>query len=134
MTSSTDDEWHPGERDPLTGEVIGAGIEVHRILGPGLLESVYEECLCYELRLRGLEFERQVELPVIYKDVQLNCGFRLDVVIPGRLVIELKSVHELQPIHDAQLLTYLRLTGIRCGLLLNFNVPLLKNGIRRFVL
>jgi GxxExxY protein len=122
------------ERDPLTGEIIGAAIEVHRVLGPGLLESVCEECLCYELRGREIGFLRQLELPVVYKEVRLDCGFRMDVVIPGRLVIELKTVDVLYPIHEAQLLTYLRLSGIRCGLLLNFNVSLLRDGIKRLVL
>jgi GxxExxY protein len=116
----------------LTGEVIGAAIEVHKILGPGLLESVYEECLCRELELRDILFERQKELPVVYKDVELDCGYRLDIVVPNRLVVELKACDSLQPIHEAQLLTYLKLTGIKYGLLVNFNVPLLKDGIKRF--
>ena len=122
------------EGDPLTGQVIGAAIDVHRALGPGLLESAYEECLCYELKLRGVRFLRQVELPVVYKEVRLDCGYRMDIVVPDRLVIELKTARELLPIHEAQLLTYLRLSGIRCGLLLNFNVPVLKHGIKRMVL
>ena len=122
------------ERDPITREVIGAAIEVHRVLGPGLLESAYEECLCHELNLRKIAFERQVALPVSYKGVQLDCGYRMDIVLPGRLVIEVKAVEQLASIHDAQLLTYLKLSGIRTGLLLNFNVPLLRDGIRRLVL
>jgi GxxExxY protein len=115
----------------LTGKVIGAAIEVHRILGPGLLESAYEECLCYELIQREIVFERQKELPLNYKRIKLDCGFRLDIMIPGRLIIELKSCENLQPIHEAQLLTYLKLTGIKLGLLINFNVPVLKEGIKR---
>ena len=115
----------------LTGEVINAAIEVHRFLGPGLLESAYEECLCRELDLRRIAYERQKELPVEYKGVKLNCGYRLDIVLEKKLIVELKSCDELQPIHEAQLLTYLRLTGLRLGLLINFNVPLLKKGIKR---
>jgi GxxExxY protein len=122
------------ERDPLTEAVIGAAIEVHRVLGPGLLESVYERCLSHELRLRGIEHERQMLLPVLYKGVPLDADLRLDIVIPGQLVLELKSVESLQPIHEAQLLTYLKLSGIRLGLLINFNVPLLKDGIKRRIL
>ncbi|NBV22653.1 MAG: GxxExxY protein [Proteobacteria bacterium] len=122
------------ERDPISAMVIGAAIEVHRVLGPGLLESAYEECLCHELSLRGIAFERQLALPVDYKGVRLNCGYRLDIVLPGKLVIEIKAAEALAPIHDAQLLTYLKLSGIRTGLLLNFNVPLLRDGIRRLVL
>jgi GxxExxY protein len=121
-------------RDPLTEQVIGAAIEVHRVLGPGLLESVCEKCLCQELRARGIECVRRVELPVIYKGLQLDCAFVMDLVIPEQLVIELKAVEKLLPVHEAQLLTYLKLSGIRLGLLLNFNVPLLKDGIKRFVL
>ena len=115
----------------LTGEVIGAAIEVHKILGPGLLESAYEECLCRELELRKFLFERQKELPVEYKGVKLDCGYRLDIVVANRLIVELKACDSLQPIHEAQLLTYLRLTGIKVGLLINFNVPVLKQGIKR---
>ena len=122
------------ERDPISAMVIGAAIEVHRVLGPGLLESAYEECLCHELSLRGIAFERQLALPVDYKGVRLNCGYRLDIVLPGKLVIEIKAAEALAPIHDAQLLTYLKLSGIRTGLLLNFNVPLLRDGIRRLVI
>ena len=122
------------ERDPLTEGVIGAAIEVHRVLGPGLLESVYEKCLCHELGLRGIEYRRQVELPIVYKGAKLDCNFFMDIVMPGKLVIELKAVEELQPIHEAQLLTYLKLSGTRLGLLLNFNVPLLRDGIKRLIL
>ena len=115
----------------LTGEVIGAAIEVHKALGPGLLESAYEECLCHELRLRGIQFERQVELPIEYKGTKLNCGYRMDVVADDQVILELKSCEALHPIHEAQLLTYLRLTGRKVGLLINFNVPILREGIKR---
>ena len=115
----------------LTGKVIGAAIEVHKILGPGLLESTYEECLCRELGLRKFFFERQKELPIEYKGVKLDCGYRLDIIVENRLIVELKACESLQPIHEAQLLTYLKLTGIKVGLLINFNVPVLKEGIRR---
>jgi len=115
----------------LTGLVIGAAIEVHKALGPGLLESAYEECLCRELELRGIPFERQKKLPIEYKGAKLDCGYRLDIVVAGKLILELKSCENLQPIHEAQLLTYLKLTGIKYGLLINFNVPVLKDGIRR---
>ena len=119
----------------LTGQVIGAAIEVHKALGPGLLESAYEECLCreLELELRGVPFERQKELPIEYKGAKLDCGYRLDIVVAGRLILELKACENLQPIHEAQLLTYLKLTGIKVGLLINFNVPVLKEGIKRLV-
>lgn len=122
------------QRDPLTESVIGAAIEVHRILGPGLLESVYERCLFHELAPRGIECQPQVKLPVFYEDLELDCNFVMDIVIPGKLIVELKAVDKLHPIHEAQLLTYLKLSGIRLGLLLNFNVPLLKDGIKRLIL
>jgi GxxExxY protein len=117
----------------LTGKVIGACIEIHRELGPGLLESAYEECLAYELTRAGLRFERQRSLPVRYKEVQLDCGYRLDFVIEGMLIVELKAVSDLQPIHEAQVLTYLKLDKKSLGLLINFNVPTLKQGVRRVV-
>ena len=117
----------------LTGQVIGAAIEVHRTLGPGLLESTYEECLCIELGLREFPYERQKELPVEYKGVKLDCGYRLDIVVANRLILELKACESLQPIHEAQLLTYLKLSGIKVGLLINFNVSVLKEGIKRLV-
>ena len=122
------------QRDSLSENVIGAAIEVHRALGPGLLESAYEECLCHELSLRGLSFKRQVDLPVTYKGIRLDCGYRLDIVVEHQLVLELKSVEALLPIHDAQLLTYLKLSGVATGLLMNFNVPVLRNGLRRMKL
>jgi GxxExxY protein len=115
----------------LTGEVIKAAIEVHRVLGPGLLESAYEECLCYELGRRKVPYERQRELSIEYKGIKLDCAYRLDLVIDNRVIVELKSCDALEPIHTAQLLTYLRITGLRLGLLINFNVPLLKKGIKR---
>lgn len=123
-----------GERDPLSGKVIELAIEVHRQLGPGLLESAYEECRCYELGQSGLAFERQVPLPVKYKEVRLDCGYQMDIVVERQLVLELKTVERLLPIHDAQLLTYLKLSGIKTGLLINFCTPLLKDGLKRIVL
>jgi len=120
-------------KDPLTHQIIGLAIEVHRELGPGLLESAYEECLAYELRHAGIPHVRQHPLPVCYKDVHLECGYRLDILLPGALVIELKTVEALAPIHEAQLLTYLKLSRIERGLLINFNVPVLKDGIKRMV-
>ena len=122
------------ERDPLTGKIIQCAIEVHRGLGPGLLESAYEECLCYELKQAGLTFARQVPLPVVYKEVKLDCGYRQDVVVEGKVLLELKTVEALLPIHEAQLLTYLKLSGIKKGLLMNFIVAVLKDGIKRMVL
>jgi GxxExxY protein len=115
----------------LSGKVIGLCIEIHRELGPGLLESAYEECLAYELSKTGLRFERQRALPVRYKEVQLDCGYRLDLVVEGALIVELKAVTELHPIHEAQLLTYLKLDKKSLGLLINFNVPVLKQGVKR---
>jgi len=114
------------EQEHLTEAIIGAAIDVHRELGPGLLESAYEECLCHELHLRGLRFQRQVDLPVIYKGLKLDCGYKLDVVVDEQVIIELKSIEKILPIHHAQLLTYLRLSGKRIGLLMNFNVAVLK--------
>jgi GxxExxY protein len=122
------------QRDALTEKVIGLAIEVHRALGPGLLESVYEECLCFELRNAGIRFRRQVPLPVVYKEVQLEIGYRIDLIVDEQLIVELKTVDKLAPIHEAQLLTYLRLTGLKTGLLLNFSTALLRDGIKRMVL
>jgi len=118
----------------LTREVIGSAMEVHRTLGPDLLESAYEECLCHELRLRSILFERQKPLPVVFKEVSLDCAYRLDLVVSNAVVVEIKAVERLSPIHEAQLLTYLRLGGWNVGLLINFNVPVLKHGIKRIVL
>jgi GxxExxY protein len=134
LTIDTKPEHNLDNRDPRTSPIIGAAIEVHRQLGPGLLESVYEECLCHELHLRGLGFRRQVDLPVIYKGLMLDCGYKLDLIVQNEVVLELKSVDKLHPIHEAQLLTYLRLAGKRVGLLINFNVPQLTQGIIRRVL
>jgi GxxExxY protein len=120
--------------EQLTEAIIGAAIEVHRELGPGLLESAYEECLCHELALRGLSFKRQVELPVVYKGIRLDCGYRIDLIVEDRVVVELKTVEKLLPVHEAQLLTYLRLSGKRVGLLINFYSPVLRNSIKRMVL
>ncbi len=121
-------------RDALTERIIGLAIEVHRVLGPGLLESAYEECLCYELREAQLVFQRQVPLPVVYKQVRLECGYRMDVVVAQQLVLELKTVERLLPIHDAQLLTYMRLARLPTGLMINFHAPVVKDGLRRLVL
>ncbi|MBF0325373.1 MAG: GxxExxY protein [Alphaproteobacteria bacterium] len=121
-------------RDPITDRIIGCAIEVHRSLGPGLLESAYEECLCYELAQAGIACKRQVPLPVRYKEVRLDCGYRMDVVVEDKVVLELKTVERLLPVHDAQVLTYLRLSGLAVGLLVNFNVPALRQGIKRLVL
>jgi GxxExxY protein len=119
------------EINDLTHQVISAAIEVHKTLGPGLLESTYEECLCRELELRKIPYERQKELPIEYKGIRLDCGYRLDVLVANSLILELKACESLQGIHEAQLLTYLKLTGLKVGLLMNFNVPVLKDGIRR---
>ena len=118
----------------LTGTIIGSAIEVHKALGPGLLESAYEECLWFEIQSRRLNAQRQVSLPIDYKGRQLDCGYRLDLLIDDKIVVEIKAVEKLLPIHKAQLLTYLKLGGWNLGLLLNFNVPVLKQGIRRLVL
>ena len=118
----------------LTGEIIGAAVSVHRELGPGLLESTYEACMCHELGLREIPFRCQVELPVEYKGCHLDCGYRIDLVVDNRVIVELKSVESLSAIHESQLLTYLRLSRIRVGLLINFNVPILRKGILRRVL
>jgi GxxExxY protein len=116
-----------------TESIIGAAIEVHRHLGPGLLESTYEECLCEELSLRGTPFQRQVPLPVIYKGKRLDAGYRIDLLVNEAVVVELKAVDSILPIHEAQTLTYMRLGGWQVGLILNFNVPVLRTGIKRLV-
>ena len=115
----------------LSSKIIGAAIEVHKALGPGLLESAYEESFCYELSLRKISFERQKPLPIIYKDKMLDCGYRLDVVVDNAIIVELKSCDKIEPIHKAQLLSYLKLSGLNLGLLLNFNTALMKDGIVR---
>lgn len=119
------------EPDPLTEAILGAAIAVHRALGPGLLESAYEACLAYELESRGLRVERQKVLPVFYRGVYLDCGYRIDMLIEDQVIVELKA-SALLPIHDAQLLSYLKLSGRSVGLLINFNVRMLKDGVRRF--
>jgi GxxExxY protein len=121
-------------RDSLSEAVIGAAIEVHRALGAGLLESADEECLCYELKSRNISLARQVALPVRYKEITLDCAYRMDVVVENQLILELKAVDKTLPVHEAQLLTYLRLSGLNTGLLLNFNVPVLKDGLKRMKL
>ena len=120
--------------DLITESVIGAAIEVHRGLGPGLLESAYEACLAFELRERGLEVAQQKPLPLVYKGVALDCGYRLDLLVNNLVVVELKAVDRLEPIHQAQVLSYLNLSGYKMGLLINFNVRVLRNGIRRLVM
>ena len=122
------------ERDPLTGKVIGCAIEVHRTLGPGLLESTYEQCLARELALQQVTFQLQVALPVEYKGVHLDCGYRIDILVEDRLILELKAVDQMKGIHEAQLLTYMKLANKDTGLLINFNVEVLRDGIKRFKL
>jgi len=122
------------QRDPLTGKIIGCAIEVHRVLGPGLLESAYQQCLARELHLNEIAFKLECSLPVEYKGIKLDCGYRLDILVENRLLIELKSVDEIRGIHKAQLLTYMKLAGLRTGLLINFNVQKLRDGIHRFKL
>ena len=118
----------------VTESIIEAAIEVHRALGPGLLESAYEACLTFELAERGLKVEQQKPLPVVYKDVRLDCDYRLDLLVEESVIVEIKSIERLAPIHEAQVMSYLKLTGCKVGLLLNFNVKLLKDGIRRFIM
>ncbi len=119
--------------DQITDSIIGAAIEVHRALGPGLLESAYEACLAFELAERGLKIEQQKPLPVIYREVKLDCGYRLDILVENAVIVEIKVVDRLAPIHKAQLLSYLRLSGCKVDLLINFNVKVLKDGIVRVV-
>jgi GxxExxY protein len=122
------------QRDSRTSPIIASAIEVHRHLGPGLLESAYEECLCHELHLRNITFERQVSLPVLYKGLPLDCGYQIDLIVQDEVVLELKSIEKILPIHQAQLLTYMKLAKKSVGLLINFNMPLLTQGIIRRVL
>ncbi|HEX9011917.1 MAG TPA: GxxExxY protein [Anaerolineaceae bacterium] len=117
----------------VTEGIIGAAIQVHRSLGPGLLESAYEACLAYELKDRGWIVEEQKAIPLVYREVKLDCGYRLDLLVQNLVIVEIKAVDEILPIHRAQIISYLRLSGIEAGLLLNFNVKLLKNGIERFL-
>ncbi|MDP8214969.1 MAG: GxxExxY protein [Candidatus Euphemobacter frigidus] len=121
------------EENNLSSEIIGAAIEVHKLLGPGLLESAYQAALARELVLRNILFEKEKALPLIYKGVKLDCGFRLDILVGGLVVVELKAVEKILPIHEAQVLTYLKLLNLKLGLILNFNVPVLKEGIKRLV-
>ncbi|MGB2888951.1 MAG: GxxExxY protein [Candidatus Acidiferrales bacterium] len=118
----------------LTHEIIGAAIEVHKCLGPGLLESAYAECMARELKRRGIPFEREKALPLVYKDLKLDCGYRADLLVGNRVIVELKAVEALAPVHDAIVLTYLRLSGCKIGLLINFHTAILKDGIKRLVL
>jgi GxxExxY protein len=124
----------PAHINEITRDVIGAAIEVHRHLGPGLLESAYHECLARELMVRGIPFQRERPLPLEYKGIRLECGYRVDLLIAGLVAVEIKAIEAIAPVHEAQLLTYLRLGGWQVGLLINFNVVVLKNGIRRRVL
>ncbi len=125
-------EHTENEEGTLTGKIIGAAIDVHRALGPGLLESAYETCLIYELRLRKMKVENQKAMPIFYKDVMLDCGYRADLIVEDHVIVEIKSVANIASIHEAQLLSYLKLSDCKYGLLINFNVRLLKEGIRRF--
>jgi len=122
------------EINEITKKIIGCSIEVHKNLGPGLLESAYEECLTFELEKAGLNYKRQQPTPVIYKDIKLDCGYRIDILVKNQVVIELKVVDEINPVHEAQILTYLKFSGKRIGLLINFNVTTLKDGLKRFIL
>ena len=121
------------DENSLSRKIIGAAIEVHRHLGPGLLESIYEHCLCKELEIQGLSYHQQQPLPVRYKNTLLDCEYRLDLVVEEKVVVELKAINKLEPVHDAQLLTYLKVSGCKLGLLINFNTPVLKHGIKRIV-
>ena len=131
ITTENSEYTEKEEFDTLTGDIIGAAIEVHRALGPGLLESAYEACLMYELRLRRLNVEHQKPLPIFYKDVILDCGYRLDIVVENQVIVEIKSVSGIAPIHEVQLLSYLKMSDYKRGLLINFNVTMLKDGLRR---
>ncbi|MEQ1604974.1 MAG: GxxExxY protein [Pyrinomonadaceae bacterium] len=123
----------PDQINFITEKIIGCAIEVHRAIGPGLLESAYEECLCYEMAQCGLAFRRQIPLPVVYKEVSLDCGYRLDIIVEESVILEIKAVERLISIHEAQLLSYLRMLKMKVGLLLNFHSPVLKDGIKRIV-
>jgi GxxExxY protein len=133
MPSGKSNEQIVMDINKLSSEIIGAAIEVHKALGPGLLESAYERCLCHELNLRGLSYKSQQPLDIRYKGIKLDCGYRLDIVFEDKIILELKSCEKIEPIHKAQLLTYLKLSGIKLGLLLNFNVTLMREGIVRIV-
>jgi GxxExxY protein len=129
-----EEDWGVLDRDGVTNRVIGLAIKVHRVLGPGLLEQVYEDCLGFELARAGFRFERQVEVPLIYEGVRFERSFRADIVIDRSIILEIKSIEAILPVHESQLLTYLRLSGCHIGFLMNFNTKLLKNGLRRFIL
>ena len=134
LRTVTSSEPTPAGKDPVTGEVLAAAIDVHRALGPGLLESAHQACLEQELSERGVPFQSQVDLPVEYKGRRMDCGYRLDFIVRDQVIVEIKAVESLAPIHEAQLLTYLRLSRIERGLLLNFNAAYLRNGVKRLVL
>ena len=131
MIASPAHDDRSGRLADLTERILGAAVEVHRVLGPGLLESAYEACLAWELQERGLRVQRQVEQPLAYKGVSLDVGYRLDLIVEDQVVVELKTVRAFEPVHTAQMLTYLRLSGRPVGLLLNFHAPLMKDGIKR---
>ena len=133
ITTESSEATEKEERDPITRKIIGSAIEIHRALGPGLLESTYEACLIYELRLKKFKVDSQKSLPVFYKDVMLDCGYRVDLLVEDQIIVEVKSVSCLAPIHEAQLLSYLKLSNCKVGLLINFNVKYLKEGIRRMM-
>jgi GxxExxY protein len=118
----------------LSKRIIGCALEVHKALGPGLLESAYQQCLCHELMLNGIRFECEKPLPINYKGCHLDCGYRLDIVVENELILELKSVEELNRVHEAQILSYMKMANVKQGLLINFNVPMLKNGLKSFIL
>jgi GxxExxY protein len=120
------------ETDQITEKIIGCAINVHKCLGPGLLESVYEECMVFELKKEGLKVERQKPIPVIYKEIKLECGYRIDILVEDSVLLELKTVEAFSPVHEAQILTYMKFAEKKIGLLINFNVSLLKNGIKRY--
>ena len=124
----------PEEVEKVAAIAVDAAFKVHKVLGPGLLESVYEECLAYELKKRGIKVERQISLPIVYEDMRLDAGLRLDMRVEDKMILEIKSVEKMNPIYEAQLLTYLKLSGLRLGLLINFNVPAIKYGIKRIIL
>lgn len=122
------------EINDITGKVVGCAIEVHKNLGPGLLESAYEECLSFELRNSGLKIERQKPIPVVYKEIKLDCGYRIDILVEDKVVVELKTVEVINPVHEAQILTYIKFSNMKIGLLINFNVFRLKDGIKRYIM
>ena len=134
MTTEDTESTEEGLHRELTESIIGAAITVHRELGPGLLESVYEKCLAFELADRGLSVTTQQEIPVRYKNLTFDCGFRADLVVENKVLLELKSIDQLMPIHTSQVITYLKLTGLRTALLINFNVPTLRTGLKRISL